>query len=72
MTAQWQILEAYFSVSAEVSDGQWKATLVPVDESIGGFINKVTLEGDKYLQQITLYEPEGNITHITFDKLQQK
>lgn len=72
MTAQWQILEVYFSVSAEVSDGQWKATLVPVDESIGGFINKVTLEGDKYLQQITLYEPEGNITHITFDKLQQK
>jgi len=72
MTAQWQILEEYFSVSAEVSGGQWKATLVPIDKSIGGFINKVTLEGDKYLKQVTLYEPEGNLTHIEFDHLQQK
>lgn len=72
MTAQWQVLEAYFSVNAEVSGDQWKATLVPVDERIGGFINKVTLEGDEYLQEIALYEPEGNITHIKFDKLQQK
>lgn len=72
MTAQWQILEEYFSVSAEVSGGHWKATLVPIDDNMGGFINKVTLEGDKYLKQVTLYEPEGNQTHIEFDQLQQK
>lgn len=72
MTAQWQVLEEYFSVNAEVSEGHWKATLVPIDKNIGGFISKVILEGDKYLKQVTLYEPEGNLTHIVFDQLQQK
>jgi|UniRef100_A6W250 hypothetical protein len=72
MTAQWQVLEEYFSVNAEVSNGHWKATLVPIDKNIGGFINKVVLEGDKYLKLVTLYEPEGNRTHIEFDQLQQK
>lgn len=72
MTAQWQILKEYFAINAEVSDGQWKATLVPIDKKIGEFISKVTLEGDAYLKQVTLYEPEGNLTHIEFDQLQPK
>ncbi|MEO9275995.1 outer membrane lipoprotein carrier protein LolA [Marinomonas sp. 5E14-1] len=72
MTAQWQILEEYFDVNAEVVGEHWKATLIPLNKNIGSFIHKVTLEGDKYLKQVTLYEPEGNLTHIEFDQLQQK
>jgi hypothetical protein len=72
MTAQWQILEEYFDVNADVVEGHWTATLTPLDANIGNFIQKVTLEGDQYLKHVTLYEPEGNLTHIEFDQLIQK
>lgn len=72
MTAQWQVLEKYFSVDAVVTGASWEAVLVPLDANIGRFSEKITLQGDNYLRQITLYEAGGNQTHIEFDKLQPK
>lgn len=72
MTAQWQVLEQYFTVEAEVKGQQWQAKLTPTDKNVANFIQQVSLSGDQYLQQITLFEPEGNRTQIEFDKLQSK
>ncbi|MBJ7538697.1 outer membrane lipoprotein carrier protein LolA [Marinomonas transparens] len=70
MTAQWQVLETYFTVNTKVADRQWQATLTPLNANIGSFANKIILQGDQYLRHITLYEAEGNRTQIDFSQLQ--
>lgn len=72
MTAQWQVLEEYFSVEASVNSTSWEAVLTPQDANIRSFTQKITLQGDQYLRQMTLYEADGNRTHIEFNKLQNK
>lgn len=72
MTAQWQVLEEYFAVDANVNASSWEAVLIPLDENIKSFSEKITLKGDQYLRQMTLYEADGNRTDIKFEQLQIK
>ena len=72
MTAQWQVLEEYFAVDANVNASSWEAVLIPLDANIKSFSEKITLKGDRYLRQMTLYEADGNRTDIKFEQLQIK
>lgn len=68
MTADWDLLQEYFSIDASISQGQWQAQLTPSDTSIGQVITQVTLSGATFLQQVELHEVNGNTTTIQFSE----
>ncbi len=70
LTADWSVLERYFSVNGELNDGHWQADLSPTDESIRQSVARVELQGDVLLRQIVLHEVNGDSTTIQFKNLQ--
>ena len=70
MTADWQRLSDYFSLSGSFIEQGWTAELIPVDESFKTMINKVELSGDSLLEKVVLHEKSGDLTTIHFINLQ--
>jgi len=71
LTAQWQDLALYFTFTGSIDDGCWKIELVPKDATFTQVINRIELQGDSLLRQLTFYEINGDHTEITFIKLSQ-
>jgi len=71
MTADWQSLADYFNVEGETVTDSWHVNLTPNNKSLEQAITKVDLSGDKFLREVTLYDPNGDITHILFKNLKQ-
>ena len=69
MTADWDLLQAYFNIEVSISEEQWQAELTPSDANIAQVINQVTLSGTDLLQQVELMEVNGNSTSIQFSEL---
>ena len=67
LSAQWQQLEQYFELSAEIDSGQWQARLQPREALIGQLFERVELRGGRWLQAIVLYERGGDRTSIQLD-----
>lgn len=72
LTAEWQGLERFFKLSSGKNvNGQWAAELLPIDNVITQFTDRVTLQGDALLREVTIYEKNGDYTKIQFDNLSQ-
>ena len=72
LTAEWQGLERFFKLSSGSNEnGQWIAELLPIDTVITQFVDRVTLQGDSLLREVTIYEKSGDYTKIRFDDLSQ-
>lgn len=72
LTAEWQGLERFFKLSSGSNvNGQWEAELLPIDAVITQFSDRVTLQGDSLLREVTIYEKSGDYTKIKFDNLSQ-
>ncbi len=72
LTAEWQGLAQYFKLSsASNNNGQWQAELLPIDTVIAQFANRVSLQGNSLLHEVTIYEKNGDYTKIQFDNLNQ-
>lgn len=69
LTAEWQKLSLNFKLTGEIQDGQWHASLVPVDNAVKQVVSRVELDGDVVVRKITLHESGGDRTVITFKSL---
>ncbi|AEF53612.1 LolA family protein [Marinomonas posidonica] len=72
MTANWALLQEYFTIDVTLSQGQWQAQLIPIDTSIAQVIIQITLSGTELLQHVELSEINGNTTTIYFSSLVSK
>jgi len=71
LTAQWQQLADYFTISGEIEGQQWRAELLPEDAVVGRMLERVELRGDELLRVIVLHEQGGDRTTIQLQDLQQ-
>lgn len=71
LSADWQRLERYFELDAEIDGAQWRALLRPRDDAIGQLFERVELRGAELLQTIVLYERRGDVTTIQLDMAAQ-
>lgn len=69
LTAEWQALSSHFLLTGEMQNGQWHASLVPVDVTVKQLVDQVELEGDKLVRKIIIYEGSGDRTTISLDSL---
>ncbi|PHS69988.1 MAG: hypothetical protein COB23_04880 [Methylophaga sp.] len=69
LTTEWQKLATFFKLSGQLNGQIWSAELVPSNQDISQFIAKITLQGSPQLNEIVLYEFNGNKTIIHFDNL---
>jgi hypothetical protein len=71
LTAQWQQLADYFTISGDIEGQQWSAELLPGDAVVGRMFERVELRGDELLRVIVLHEQGGDRTTIQLHDLQQ-
>ena len=76
LTAEWGKLGAYFELQGEleVSElkvGEWFVILLPKDQSVAQFVERVELQGDSLLRAVTLFEKGGDRTEIYFENMSQ-
>jgi thermostable 8-oxoguanine DNA glycosylase len=69
LTAEWQKLSSHFMLTGEVQDGQWHASLEPLDKTVKQVVSRIELDGDDLVRKITLYESGGDRTTIQFEIL---
>jgi len=67
LTAEWAQLSDYFELSGEIEGQQWRAVLVPVDQTIIQMFSRIELEGGSLLRVIILQENSGDRTTIRLD-----
>lgn len=70
LTAKWDNLAAYFSLSG-VSENGWAVELTPIDTTVMQLMEKVILKGDGLIRELTVYEKNGDTTTIYFENLIQ-
>jgi len=71
MTADWQSLADYFDLAGEHTNTTWHVTLLPNNRHVESLVTKVILTGDNLLREVTLFEKNGDTTHIRFKNLEQ-
>lgn len=65
MSGSLSSLEANFRVNL-IGDHEsgWTAELAPLDEGVGRFLGRILLEGDRYLNKISVEQPNSVSTRI--------
>ena len=71
LTAEWETLSTYFSLSGTLVDEQWQVELIPVDKTMIQVMSRVALKGDTLLRELIFYEKNGDRTTIHFENLSQ-
>jgi len=71
LTAEWQQLAAYFTLSGTVEDDQWQVELVTSDKAVMQVVERVQLTGDTLLRELIFFEKNGDQTTIKFSDLIQ-
>lgn len=71
LTAKWEALATYFSLSGTLLDQQWQVELIPIDKAMTQAMSRIALKGDTYLRELIIYEKNGDRTTIHFENLSQ-
>ena len=71
LTANWNQLENYFSLTGSEEGNNWKAVLTPVDESVMHVVDSIELTGSQFIEKLIFFEENGDHTTIVFNKLVQ-
>lgn len=71
LSANWQRLENYFEVDAEIDGPQWRARLRPRDATIAQLFDYIELHGARLLQTVVLHEQGGDVTTIRLDAVSE-
>jgi len=71
LTAEWDTLSTYFSLSGALAEQQWQVELIPVDKTMMQVMSRVALKGDTLLRELIFYEKNGDRTIIHFENLSQ-
>lgn len=71
LTAEWEQLATYFSLSGSSIEGRWQVELIPSDKTIMQVVSRVQLTGDTLLRELIFFEKNGDKTTIKFDELSQ-
>lgn len=69
LTARWKKLSAHFSLTGDIQDGHWHASLMPHDNTVKQVVSRVELKGDTLVREIILHESSGDRTTIHFENL---
>ncbi|ANI31763.1 membrane protein [Yersinia entomophaga] len=65
--AERQVLEQNFSLTfSDLGQGKWQLELKPTTSPLDKLFNTITLQGQQYLDQISLNDRQGDRTKITF------
>lgn len=64
MAADLSALVQRFDVSGESRPEGWRLLLLPRDAGLARWIQRVELEGDRFLQSVRLHEASGDLTAI--------
>ncbi|MGG7669826.1 LolA family protein [Yersinia sp. J1] len=65
--AERQVLEQNFSLTfSDLGQGKWQLELKPTTSPLDKLFNTITLQGQQYLDQISLNDRQGDRTEITF------
>lgn len=71
LTAEWEQLAAYFTLSGTVVDEHWQVELVPRDKTVMQVVKRVQLTGDTLLRELIFFEKNGNQITIKFSEMVQ-
>ena len=66
LSSNWDSLKQYFSVDSQLSDTYWEINLVPTSPGLATAIKRIHLQGEHQLQQMTLFEANGDRTELLF------
>ncbi len=68
LTADWNSLSAYFSLSG-IDEKDWMVELVPTEKTVMQLVEKIVLKGDGLIRELIVYEINGDRTTIYFEQL---
>lgn len=72
LMAEWSQLSAYFELSGErVGEAGWQVVMTPLSSAVGQMVSRVELSGESLLQQVILFETNGDRTTIRFEPIDQ-
>lgn len=66
LTANWDRLDEYFTLTGSIEDKHWHAILTPKPQEMRKLITSVELSGSKLLEDVVLHESNGDRTRIAF------
>lgn len=64
MSADLAVLAQRFQIEGELSAGSWRLQLLPRDPVLSRWLQRVELEGDRFLRGVRLLESSGDQTQI--------
>lgn len=65
-----EALAAHFDLQAGLlPDDHWRLVLIPKGGAVARAFQQVTLEGDRFVRQVLIEEPNGDRTQLTFTSL---
>lgn len=68
MSADLSGLAQRFRIDGEADDAGWRLSLLPVDAGLARWLQRVELEGDRYLRSVRLAETSGDLTQIRLSR----
>jgi len=71
LTAEWETLANYFDVQIDGDQAGWQVVLTPKENALKEAVVQVNLAGDRLLNEVTLQEKNGDMTHILFSNLSE-
>jgi 2-phospho-L-lactate guanylyltransferase (CobY/MobA/RfbA family) len=71
LSADLILLGQHFAVEAQLQGAQgWRLVLLPRDRQITQWLERVELEGDRFVRQVQFSEKSGDTTQILFSRQQ--
>lgn len=64
MAADLAVLAQRFQIDGELAAASWRLQLLPRDPVLGRWLQRVELEGDRFLRGVRLFESSGDQTQI--------
>lgn len=68
MAADLAVLAPRFHIAGEAGRESWRLVLLPRDAALGRWVQRVELEGDRFLQAVRLHEGGGDQTQIRLSR----
>lgn len=68
MAADLAVLAPRFHIEGEAGRDGWRLVLLPRDAALGRWVQRVELEGDRFLQAVRLHEGSGDQTQIRLSR----
>lgn len=56
-----------FEVDGALEDGGWQVTLIPKSSRLQAAFDRIDMQGDDHLREVTVFEAEGNRTMVRFN-----